>query len=579
MERMRAGLSKDLIARVLGGAPKWTTLELESRFPARQLPDGAFVTRVAPSPTGFMHLGTLYQMLIAKKLAAQSGGVFFLRIEDTDTKREVAGATDIILKCAREFSLTPDEGPEFGGEYGPYFQSQRRDIYHSVAAELLARGQAYPCFLSADDMEKIRDEQKMLGLPTGIYGDWARDREILPDEILARLDAGEVPSIRLYSTGDRNTKIFYNDKVRGRLAFPENDEDIVLIKSNDGLPTYHFAHLCDDHFMRTTLVQRGEEWLASLNLHLQLFRMMNWDAPEYIHVATINKLDDATGNSRKLSKRTDPEANTMNYLENGWPVEAVLNYLFNIVASGFEEEHAKKPNTTIWNYPIKIKKIPQSPALFNMQKLEWWAREFIATLPVDELTRRVVAWADEYSQEWAKILGINSPLAGESQSELVRDAVGGKKCTTENSMPPTDAQTRASTPPQGGSNYLSAILGIERDNPKRVRKDFINWRQTLEQIEFFFDEKFNLQSKEYRVESIDKEVLKKFLETFNINDDKDAWWEKIQAIAAELGISNGDAAMALRVAITGRTNTPDLYSIMQVMGDTRVRTRIQNAAK
>ncbi len=354
---MRTGISKNLISRILGSTPKWTINELEEKFPHRNLEEGALVTRVAPSPTGLMHIGTLYQMLIAKKLAQQSNGVFMLRIEDTDTKREFDGATELIVKSADFFGLTPDEGLQINGEqtgnYGPYVQSSRRDIYLSVVAELLERGLAYPCFLSAAEMEEIRNNQKAAGFATGIYGEFARDRNISDLEIIARLDAGEKPSIRLYSTGNLENKIFYNDKVRGRLAFPENNEDIVLIKSNDGLPTYHFAHLVDDHFMRTNLVQRGEEWLPSLNLHLQLFRMMDWTAPDYIHVATINKLDETTGNSRKLSKRTDAEANVATYMDMGYPVPAVLNYLYNIVASGFEEEVAKKPGTDIWNFPLR----------------------------------------------------------------------------------------------------------------------------------------------------------------------------------------------------------------------------------
>jgi glutamyl-tRNA synthetase len=339
--------------------------------------------------------------------------------------------------------------------------------------------------------------------------------------------------VRLYSTGDKGKKIFYDDKGRGRLEFPENDEDIVLIKSGDGLPTYHFAHLCDDHFMRTTLVQRGEEWLSSLNLHLQLFRMMGWRAPDYIHVATINKLDNDTGNSRKLSKRTDPEANAAGYLEQGYPTAAVLNYLYNIVASGYEEEKAKKPETDIWNYPLKIKKIPISPALFGMQKLEWWAREFIATLPVDELLARVVAWADEYSPEWT-------------------DRIAGRE------------------------DYLRKILSIERSDPKRIRKDFITWKQTLEEVAYFFDDIFEKSAISNQKSEISRDVCASFLRNFDINDDKDAWWAKIVQIASELGIKNGEAAMSLRVAVTGRTNTPDLYSIMQAMGLDRVRKRVEN---
>ena len=524
---MRNGLSKDLIARVLGGAPKYTLEELEEKFPARNLPEGAQVSRVAPSPTGFMHLGTLYQMMIAKKLAQQSNGVFMLRIEDTDTKREVEGAVNVILKCAEAFNLMPDEGPTYGGEYGPYYQSQRKDVYHSVVAVLLEKGLAYPCFLSAEEMNDIREKQKAAGFATGIYGEWARDRDLTEEEIIAHLDNGEIPSIRLYSTGNKNNKVFYNDKVRGRLVFPENEEDIVLIKSNDGLPTYHFAHLCDDHFMRTTLVQRGEEWLSSLNLHLQLFRMMGWQNPDYIHVATINKLDEQTHNSRKLSKRTDPEANTMQYLMAGYPQEAVLNYLYNIVAAGYEEEKAKKADTNIWNYPLRIKKIPTSSALFNMEKLQWWAKEFIATLPVDVLVKSVADWANEYGDD--------------NNKKQVADV-----------------------------DYLKSVLSIERDNPKRIRKDFITWQQTLSEVSYFWDFLF-APNTEYEY---NKDVLREFLTTYNASDDKDTWWNKIVEVANKFGIKPGEVAMNLRVAMTGRTNTPDLYSVMSVLGGERVINRI-----
>ena len=527
---MRNGLSKDLIARVLGGAPKYSLDELEIKFPQRQLPEGAQVSRVAPSPTGFMHLGTLYQMMIAKKLAQQSNGVFMLRIEDTDTKREVEGAVEVILKCAKSFNLTPDEGPDYGGEYGPYYQSMRKDVYHSVVAYLLEKGLAYPCFLTAAEMDEIREKQKSAGWATGIYGEWARDRNLTEEEIIAHLDNGEVPSIRLYSTGNKDNKIYYNDKVRGRLIFPENEEDIVLIKSNDRLPTYHFAHLCDDHFMRTTLVQRGEEWLSSLNLHLQLFRMMGWQNPDYIHVATINKLDEETHNSRKLSKRTDPEANTMQYLKAGYPQEAVLNYLYNIVAAGYEEEKAKKPETNIWNYPLRIKKIPTSSALFNMEKLQWWAKEYIATLPVDVLVKSVVDWANEYGDD--------------DNKKQVADV-----------------------------SYLTSVLSIERDNPKRIRKDFITWQQTLSEVSYFWDFLFS-PNKGYEY---NKDALKEFLKTYDAKDDKDTWWQKIVYTAQSLGLKPGDVAMNLRVAMTGRTNTPDLYSIMQVLGGDRVIERAKNA--
>ncbi len=525
---MRNGLSPQLIARVLGDSPKYTLDELEQKFPPRNLPDGACVTRFAPSPTGFMHLGGLYGALIDCKLATQSGGVFMLRIEDTDTKREVVDAVRIINESMDKFGLKYDNDPQ----YGPYYQSERRDIYHSVVADLLARGLAYPCFLTATDMEHIRENQKAAGFATGIYGEFARDRDLTEQEIIAHLDAGHKPTIRLYSTGNPENKIFCKDVVRGSIAFPENNEDLVLIKSNDGLPTYHFAHLVDDHFMRTTHVVRGEEWLPSFPLHVALFRMMGWTPPMYIHTSTIDKIDVETGKQRKLSKRKDPEANVAYFLSDGWPTDAVMEYLFNIAASGYEEAKAKGQVHTIWDYEMKPKKIPMSGALFDMKKLEWWAKEYIASLPVPELVRRVVDWAKEYGDD--------------NQKMQVAD-----------------------------TNYLGAVLGIERDNPKRIRKDFITWRQTMETVAFFWDAGYALNTEfDYN-----RDALREFLAVYDPADDKDAWWAKMVAIAEKLGIKNGDVAMNLRVALSGRTNTPDLYSMMTVMGGDRVRNRIGGLLK
>ena len=521
---MRQGLDEDLIVRVLGTAPKYTIAELEKKFPPRELPVGAMVTRFAPSPTGFMHIGNLYGALIDYKLAQQSGGVFMLRIEDTDTKREVVGAVDVVKNAMHRFGFEYNNDEK----YGPYYQSQRKDIYRSVAAELLRTGRAYPCFLTADDMEKIRSEQSAAGFATGIYGEFARDRDIAPDEIIKHLDNGEVPSIRLYSTGNPNARIFCKDAVRGSIGFPENNEDLVLIKSNDGLPTYHFAHLCDDHFMRTTHVVRGEEWLPSLPLHYQLFRMMEWTPPVYIHTATLDKIDEDTGKQRKMSKRKDPECNVAFFLENGWPTDAVIEYLGNILASGYEEAKLKGVVKNFWEYEMKPKKIPMSGGLFDMKKLEWWAKEYIGAMKVPDLVRAVTDWANEYGDE--------------KQKSQVADQA-----------------------------YLTNVLAIERDNPKRVRKDFITWKQTLELVEFFWDDLF-VPNREYKYNT---DVLNAFLDTFNIADDKDTWWNKIVEIANRFGIKNGDVAMDLRVALSGRTNTPDLYSIMQVMGNARVTQRIK----
>ena len=504
---MRTGLTEDLIARVLGAEPKYTIAELEEKFPPRNLPDGAMVTRFAPSPTGFMHIGNLYGALIDYKLASQSGGVFMLRIEDTDTKREVSGAVDVVKNAMHRFGLEYNNDEK----YGPYYQSQRKDIYRSVAADLLRRGLAYPCFLSADDMEKIRAEQSSAGFATGIYGEFARDRDITADEIIKHLDAGEIPTIRLYSMGDPSKRIFCKDAVRGSIGFPENN-----------------AHLCDDHFMRTTHVVRGEEWLPSLPLHYQLFRMMNWTPPVYIHTATLDKIDSETGKQRKMSKRKDPECNVAFFSQEGWPTNAVIEYLGNILASGYEEAKLKGAVKNFWEYEMKPKKIPMSGALFDMKKLEWWAKEYIGTMSVADLVKSVTDWVNEYGNE--------------KQKMQVADA-----------------------------DYLMAVLSIERDNPARIRKDFITWKQTLEIEEFFWDDLF-VPNTEYAYNS---DVLNAFLETFDIADDKETWWNKIVEIANRAGVKNGDVAMNLRVALSGRTNTPDLYSIMQVMGGTRVVKRIK----
>lgn len=541
---MRSGLSKSLIERVLGGKPKWTIAELEKKFPPRDLPEGAMVTRFAPSPTGYFHTGNLYPTILCKCLAKESGGVFILRIEDTDTKREVSGAVDVIVSSLAKFGLDVDEGmvgdnKEIGA-YGPYTQSKRKDIYHSVAAELLATGRAYPCFLSQEEMDDIRARQTAAGFPTGIYGEWARDRDITEEEVSARLDAGAVPSIRLYSTGDPSRKIFCKEGIRGSLSLPENNEDIVVIKSTDGLPTYHFAMLCDDHFMRPTHVIRGMEYIPSLSLHVQMFDTMGWAAPVFMHNATIDILDGDTGNRRKLSKRKDRVAAVANLWADGWPPESVLEYVFNIIVSGYEDAKMKNPALSIFDYPIKIKKLPVSGALFDIKKMEWWAKEFIATLPVEELMRRVVEWAKEYSPEWAKRIGGPSDLSAGALAK---------------------------------ADYLRAILAIERDNPKRIRKDFITWKQTLEEVAYFFDDLFDKSA----ISNQKSEILQEFLYSYDFKDSKDLWWDKITKIAAKLGIKNGDAAMVLRVALTGRENTPDLYSIMQVMGEERVKSRLNKA--
>ncbi|MCL2629133.1 MAG: glutamate--tRNA ligase [Alphaproteobacteria bacterium] len=510
---MRTGLNKDLIAKVLGAAPKYTIAQLEEIYPKRKLPEGAEVTRFAPSPTGFVHIGNLCSALIDWKIARQTNGVFYLRFEDTDTKREVEGATELIVHTLDAFGINPDE---------TYRQSERKDIYHSVVAELLEQGKAYPCFMTEEEISRVRDEQSKLGAQPGIYGDWARDRNILPEEIEARLAKGEKPVVRLYSTADRNEKIYCKDAVRGSMAFPQYEDDVVLIKSGDGLPTYHFAHLVDDYFIRTTAVVRGEEWLSSLPLHIQLFNIMGWEPPKYIHTSTLDTIDRETGKQRKLSKRKDPVANVDNFYIEGYPSEALLEYLFNIISPGYEENKQKGKVRNISDAALNIKKIPMSGALFDMKKLEWWAREFIASLSVEELANRLKTWM---------------VLCGGSLNKSQ----------------------------YANTKYFADVLSIERDNPKRIRKDFITWKQTLESIAFFFAED----------KAAGNSVTEEFLKVYDPNDDKDIWWNKIIGIAGQLNVKPGDVAMALRVALSGREQTPDLYSMMTVMGSDRVKKRLK----
>lgn len=525
---MRNGLKPDLIERVLGAKPKYTIAELEEKFPVRDLPDGAFVTRFAPSPTGFMHLGNLYSGLIDYKLAQQSNGIFMLRIEDTDTKREIKEAVGVVIDSLAKFGITYTNDEK----YGPYYQSQRKDIYHSVAAYLLEKGLAYPCFLTQEEMDEIRENQKSAGFATGIYGEFARDRDISDEDIIKHLDNGDVPSIRLYSMGDVNKRIIFKDTVRGSISVPENNEDIVLIKSTDRLPTYHFAHLCDDHFMRVTHVVRGEEYFGTVALHIQMFRMMGWKLPNYIHTSTLDKIDSETGKQRKMSKRKDPENNVAFFLSGGWPAEALIEYLGNILAPGYEEAKNKGMVKNFWEYEMKPKKIPMSGALFDMNKLQWWAKEYIGAMAVPDLVKSVCDWVNEYGDDVNK--------------KQIADV-----------------------------DYLTRILSIERDNPKRIRKDFITWKQTLNEVAYFWDDLFQ-SNKDF---DFNKDILDAFLSSFDISDDKDTWWNKIVEIAQRMGVKNGDVAMNLRVAVTGRTNTPDLYSVMQVMGEVRVVARVNKAKK
>ena len=528
----------------------------EEKYPERNLKEGAIVTRIAPSPTGFVHIGGLYQGLIAKKLAKQTEGVFFVRIEDTDQKRQVENGTLEIITSLNNFGFEPDEGmineTEFKGNYGPYKQSLRKEIYQAYAKYLIEQGKAYPCFCSQEELEEIRQKQEVAKIRPGYYGVWAKCRNLTVEEMAEKIKAGEKYIIRFKSPGREDRKIKHHDIIKGNVDFPENDQDIVIIKA-DGLPTYHFAHAIDDHLMRTTHVIRGDEWLSSVPLHLQLFHELGFKAPKYAHIAPIMKNDN--GNKRKLSKRKDPEAAVSYYVELGIPKEAVNEYLLNIANSNFENWRRANKEASIDEFELQLNKMSVSGALFDMVKLLDVGKTVISKFTAEEVYNQSLEWAEVYDKKLAEIL---------------------KK----------------------DKEYALKVFGIERGN-KKPRKDIAKWSDVRENIEYMYDEMFDSkkQNYEYQVisekENIEK-ILKLYIEKYyDDNDDKQTWFDKIKELSGEMGYAKevkefkenpgkykahvGDVSTVLRVALTARTNTPDMYEIMKILGKDRIRARFEKA--
>ena len=529
----------------------------EEKYPARNLKEGAIVTRFAPSPTGFVHIGGLYQSLIARKLADQTEGVFLLRIEDTDQKREVEnGITDIVQSLDR-FGIDPDEGmiseTEGKGNYGPYRQSMRKEIYQSYAKYLIEQGKAYPCFCTPEDLEEMREKQENAKIRPGYYGVWAKCRNITVEEAIEKINNGEKYIVRFKSPGREDRKIKHHDVIKGNVDFPENDQDIVIIKA-DGLPTYHFAHAVDDHLMRTTHVIRGDEWLSSVPLHLQLFHELGFKPPKYAHIAPIMKNDN--GNKRKLSKRKDPEAAVSYYDEMGIPKEAVNEYLLNIANSNFENWRRANKDKSIDEFELQLNKMSVSGALFDMVKLLDVGKTVISKFTAEEVYENAFKWAKTYDKEL---------------EDMLQD-----------------------------KEYALKIFGIERGN-KKPRKDIAKWSDVKENIEYMYDDKFLAKEQEYpyqvinEKEDVDK-ILNLYMEKYyDENDDKQQWFDKIKELAGELGYAKevkeykanpdsykahvGDVSTVLRVALTGRTNTPDMYEIMQVLGKDSIEKRLEVAKK
>ncbi len=527
----------------------------EEKYPRRNLKEGAIVTRFAPSPTGFVHIGGLYQSLIAKKLANQTEGVFFLRIEDTDQKREVENGVTDIVKSLKDFDLEPDEGmtseTEEKGEYGPYKQSKRKDIYQTYAKYLIEQGKAYPCFCTPEEGEKIRKKQEEAKIRPGYYGVWAKCRHLTVEEMVEKIKNGEKYIIRFKSPGREDRKIKHKDVIKGNVEFPENDQDIVIIKA-DGLPTYHFAHAVDDHLMGTTHVIRGDEWLSSVPLHIQLFHELGFKPPKYAHIAPIMKNDN--GNKRKLSKRKDPEAAVSYYEEQGIPKEAVKEYLLNIANSTFENWRRANPNKSLEEFQLQLNKMSVSGALFDMVKLLDVGKTVISKFTAEEVYVEALKWAKRHDEELEKVLE--------------------------------------------DKEYSLKVFGIERGN-KKPRKDIAKWSDVKENIEYMYDELFYNKKQDYPYQVINnKEEIEKILtlyieKYYDDNDDKQIWFNKIKELSGELGYAKevkefkenpgkytahvGDVSTVLRVALTSRTNTPDMYEIMKVLGKDKVAERFKKA--
>lgn len=520
----------------------------EEKYPERNLPQGAHVTRLAPSPTGFMHLGNLYVALANERIAHQSGGVFYLRIEDTDEKRKVDGAVEVIHKSLKYFGVNFDEGADLCGEYGPYYQRQRAEIYHAYAKDLIRRGLAYPCFCTEEDLEKTRECQTENKLLPGYYGEFAKCRNLTEDEIYENLKAGKPYVIRLKSQGDVEQKHTFHDQVKGDITVTENNQDVVILKS-DGIPTYHFAHAIDDHFMRTTLVIRGEEWLSSLPIHIELFKVLGFKLPKYGHNCSIQKIDGET--RRKLSKRKDPEASLTFYREQGYHPTAVRTYMMTLLNSNFEEWLLKFPDKPLEEFKYSIGKMGKSGALFDILKLNDISKTFMATLDVEETYAFLKDWADEF--------GTAEQKAYFADKEYL-------------------------------CKVLTLCMGF---GSKKRRKDFVCAKQAVETIAYFFDSTF---APEY-VYRFDKEIVKTVLEGFKATyayaDDMQAWFEKVKAVAAANGFATdmkaykadptaypgnvSDVAEMLRIATTGFANTPDLWTIMQILGEERTVARLDKA--
>ena len=545
--------NKDLAEVMFPNVTK-TIEDYEAMYPERDLPEGAVVSRFAPSPSGFVHMGSLLAAFVERKVPKDTNGVFYLRIEDTDQKRSVENGIQGIIDDLKNFDITIDEGvvseTEEKGNYGPYIQSKRVDIYNTFAKWLVENDYAYPCFCSAEQLDEIRKYQEVKKQRIGYYGRHAECRYLSNEERIRRIQAGEPYVVRLKSPGDFEKKITINDLVRGKITYPENDIDHVLIKS-DGVPVYHFAHIVDDHLMRTTHVLRGEEWFPSTPLHIQMFNIFGFKVPKYAHLGLVMKIDETDGSRRKLSKRKDPEAAVSYYHEKGIPVEAVKLYLMTIANSNFEAWMDANKDKTLDDYKFDFKKMSESGSLFDISKLMNISKNYISRLKATEVYDNAYNWASQYDKDFALLL------------EKYKD-------------------------------YSISVFNIEREQ-KKPRKDYACYSDIKSQVWYMYDELYNDVEKEYEFQTInDKEDIKAILtkyinEYYDESDDKDTWFNKIKELAGELGYARevkdfkenpdmykahvGDVSTVLRVALTSKAMTPDLYELMRIIGKERMAQR------
>ena len=524
----------------------------EEKYKKRDLPKGAEVTRFAPSPTGFLHIGGLFAAFVSERAAHTTGGVFYLRIEDTDKKREVENGVTGIVKGIRDFGIKIDEGmiseTESTGDYAPYIQSKRAEIYRTYCKGLVEKGLAYPCFCTAEELQAVREEQEKNKENPGYYGKYAKCRNLTFEQIEEKIKNGEPYVVRLKSPGDENKRVSFEDGIKGKIEIPENILDVVLLKT-DGIPTYHFAHAVDDHLMGTTYVIRGDEWISSIPIHLQLFEVLGFETPKYAHISPIMKEDEETHGKRKLSKRKDPEAAVSYYHEVGYPNKAVLEYLFTIANSNYEQWRLDNPDLHMGEFKFEFSHMSKAGALFDLVKLTDISKTYISKLNTDEVFEQVMAWAKEYNKDFYET--------------LIKDP-----------------------------DYSKSIFAIERGNEK-PRKDIAKWEDTPEYTRYFFErpEKYEFPENLSNDDMI--QILEEYKKVYNHNDIADDWFPKVRDMSEALGYAKapkfykknpeqykghvGDVSSVIRVAATGRRNTPDLYQILQVLGKDEVMTRFDLA--